>query len=81
MSLVQHNPTLFDTTIFENVRYGLVGTSYENSSEEHIRNLVREACRTANAHDFISKLPSGYETLVGEGGAMLSGGHCPRPDP
>lgn len=78
MSLVQQNPTLFDTTIFKNVRYGLVGTSYENSSEEDVRNLVHEACRTANAHDFISKLPSGYETPVGEAGVMLSGGQKQR---
>ncbi|KAF2443473.1 ABC transporter [Karstenula rhodostoma CBS 690.94] len=78
MSLVQQNPTLFDTTIFENVRYGLAGTSYENSSREDVCNLVHEACRTANAHDFISKLPSGYETPVGEAGVMLSGGQRQR---
>lgn len=78
MSLVQQNPTLFDTTIFENVRYGLVGTSYENSPEEDVHNLVHEACQTANAHEFISKLPNGYETPVGEAGVMLSGGQKQR---
>lgn len=78
MSLVQQNPTLFDTTIFENVRYGLVGTPYENSSEQEARNFVHEACRTANAHEFISKLPSGYDTPVGEAGVMLSGGQRQR---
>ena len=78
MSLVQQNPTLFDTTIFENVRYGLVGTAYEHSGEENVRSLVHEACRTANAHDFITKLPSGYDTPVGEAGVMLSGGQRQR---
>ncbi|UPX16540.1 ABC-type xenobiotic transporter [Ascochyta rabiei] len=78
MSLVQQNPTLFDTTIFENVRYGLVGTPYENSPEEEVRNLVHDACRIANAHDFICKLPNGYGTPVGEAGVMLSGGQKQR---
>jgi ATP-binding cassette subfamily B (MDR/TAP) protein 1 len=78
ISLVQQSPTLFDTTIFENVRYGLVNTPHESASEEDLEHLIHDACRTANAHDFISKLPSGYQTHVGEAGSMLSGGQKQR---
>jgi ATP-binding cassette subfamily B (MDR/TAP) protein 1 len=78
ISLVQQSPTLFATTIFENIRYGLVGTPFENASEEEVRRLVYNAARTANAHNFVSKLPQGYDTLVGEAGVLLSGGQKQR---
>ncbi|KAJ5840945.1 ABC transporter sequence [Penicillium rubens] len=78
ISLVQQSPTLFATTIFENIRYGLVGTPDENASRENIENIVYGATRLANAHDFITKLPDGYDTLVGEAGVLLSGGQKQR---
>lgn len=57
---------LFAATVAENVRLG-----YEAVSDE----AMIEACKQANAHDFIIKLPNGYNTRIGEGGvAVLSGG-------
>ncbi|ORY03827.1 P-loop containing nucleoside triphosphate hydrolase protein, partial [Clohesyomyces aquaticus] len=78
ISLVQQSPTLFATTIFENIRHGLVDTQYENLSNEEVQSLVYKAADTANAHKFITELPDGYDTLVGETGGLLSGGQKQR---
>ncbi|RYC61987.1 hypothetical protein CHU98_g4209 [Xylaria longipes] len=78
ISLVSQEPTLFSTTIFHNIRYGLFGTKFENESAEKQKELVIEAAKKANAHDFISSLPEGYETNVGERGFLLSGGQKQR---
>lgn len=78
ISLVSQEPTLFATTIFGNIRHGLIGTKHEGKSEEEIRELIEDAARMANAHDFISSLPEGYETNVGERGFLLSGGQKQR---
>ncbi|KAF5020680.1 hypothetical protein F66182_7294 [Fusarium sp. NRRL 66182] len=78
MALVSQEPTLFGTTIFHNIRHGLIGTKHENASEEVQRELVIEAAKKANAHDFVSSLPDGYETHVGERGFLLSGGQKQR---
>ncbi|KAI0190211.1 ABC multidrug transporter Mdr1 [Xylaria flabelliformis] len=78
ISLVSQEPTLFSTTIFHNIRYGLFGTKFENESAEKQKELIIEAARKANAHDFISSLPEGYETNVGERGFLLSGGQKQR---
>lgn len=68
-SLVLQDTVLFSTTIAENIAYGR-----PNATEEE----VVEAAKAANAHDFISKLPKGYQTEVGERGMMLSGGERQR---
>ncbi len=78
ISLVSQEPTLFGTTIFNNIRHGLIGTKYENESEEKQKDLIIGAAKMANAHDFISALPEGYETNVGERGFLLSGGQKQR---
>ncbi|ESZ90236.1 ABC multidrug transporter Mdr1 [Sclerotinia borealis F-4128] len=78
ISLVSQEPTLFGTTIFENIRHGLIGTKFENEKEERQRELVIEASKMANAHDFVSALPEGYETNVGERASLLSGGQKQR---
>ncbi|GAB7355274.1 hypothetical protein MBLNU459_g5817t3 [Dothideomycetes sp. NU459] len=78
ISLVSQEPTLFATTIFGNIRHGLIGTTHENKSEQDIRDLVESAAKMANAHDFVSGLPEGYETNVGERGFLLSGGQKQR---
>lgn len=78
VSLVNQEPTLFGTTIFENIRYGLVGTEHENESEEKQRELVIAAAKKSNAHDFVNNLPEGYETNVGDRGFLLSGGQKQR---
>jgi len=78
IGLVSQEPTLFSTTIRKNVEHGLVGTPHENASPEEKLRLVREACIKANADGFISKLPLGYDTMVGERGYFLSGGQKQR---
>ena len=49
IGLVSQEPTLFSTTILENIRYGLIGTNLENAPIEEIEELVTSAARTANA--------------------------------
>jgi len=78
VGLVSQEPTLFATTIKGNVAHGLIGTPYEKASEEEKFKLIKEACIKSNADGFISKLPQGYETLVGERGFLLSGGQKQR---
>lgn len=74
IGLVGQEPTLFATTIKGNVMHGLINTPWENASEEEKFKLVKEACVKANADGFITKLPLGYDTMVGERGFLLSGG-------
>lgn len=57
IGLVQQEPFLFNDTIYKNVAYGLIGTDWEDESEEKKRELVREACQEAFADEFIDKLP------------------------
>ncbi|KAH8647770.1 P-loop containing nucleoside triphosphate hydrolase protein [Xylariales sp. PMI_506] len=78
ISLVSQEPVLFSTTVFENIRFGLFGTPFENEPKEKLRERVEEAAKTANAHDFITALPEGYQTQVGEQGFLLSGGQKQR---
>ena len=70
IGVVSQEPVLFNMTIRQNL---LMGIDYEASREEII-----EACKKANCHTFISQLPEGYDTLVGEHGGMLSGGQKQR---
>jgi ATP-binding cassette subfamily B (MDR/TAP) protein 1 len=69
IALVQQEPALFASSIHENILYG---------RPEATQTEVIEAARAANAHTFISSLPEGYDTLVGEGGIQLSGGQKQR---
>ncbi|KAK1580500.1 ABC transporter [Colletotrichum navitas] len=78
MALVSQEPTLFATTIYQNIGYGLIGTRHENATEVERKKLIENAARMANAHDFISSLPEGYMTNVGERGFLLSGGQKQR---
>jgi ATP-binding cassette subfamily B protein len=68
-ALVLQEPVLFSTTIAENIAYGRPGATEQE---------IAEAAKAANAHDFILRLPNGYDTQVGERGAMLSGGERQR---
>lgn len=78
IGLVSQEPTLFATTIRGNVAHGLINTPHEYSSPEEQFKLIKEACVKANADGFISKLPLGYDTMVGERGFLLSGGQKQR---
>lgn len=78
VGLVSQEPTLFATTIKGNVAHGLIGTKWEHASEEEKEALIKDACIKANADGFITKLPLGYDTLVGERGFLLSGGQKQR---
>jgi ATP-binding cassette subfamily B (MDR/TAP) protein 1 len=78
IGLVGQEPILFAVSIFENIRYGLIGTDYENASEASQREMIVEAAKKANAHEFISQLSDGYETNVGQRGFLLSGGQKQR---
>jgi ABC-type multidrug transport system fused ATPase/permease subunit len=71
---VTQEPILFKAKIWENVAHGLIGTPLENASKEEQLKVVIQACKDANAHDFITKLPDQYDTAVGERGLLLSGG-------
>ncbi|KAL5227561.1 hypothetical protein ABZP36_015826 [Zizania latifolia] len=70
MGLVGQEPVLFNDTIRANITYGKHG---EVTEEE-----VTAVAKTANAHEFISGLPQGYDTMVGEKGVQLSGGQKQR---
>ena len=78
ISLVSQEPTLFGTTIYGNIAHGLIGTKHERIESEKQNELIIQAAKMANAHDFISGLPEGYETNVGERGFLLSGGQKQR---
>ncbi|KAI2749146.1 hypothetical protein DTO012A8_9860 [Penicillium roqueforti] len=78
ISLVSQEPVLFGTTIYQNIRHGLIGTRFEHEPEEKVKELVENAAKMANAHDFIIALPEGYETNVGQRGFLLSGGQKQR---
>lgn len=68
---VQQEPFLFNDTIFRNIEYGLIGTSLENISKDEKMELVKKACHDNFADEFIDRLPEGYYTMVGDGGAKL----------
>ncbi|KAI5072373.1 hypothetical protein GOP47_0012479 [Adiantum capillus-veneris] len=72
MGLVSQEPLLFNDTIRANIKYGLEGDA-EVSEEE-----MQKAAEIANAHKFISSLPLGYDSMVGEKGVQLSGGQKQR---
>jgi ABC-type multidrug transport system fused ATPase/permease subunit len=57
IGLVQQEPFLFNDTIFKNVAYGLIGSPWENETEEKKRELVKEACQESFADEFIDRLP------------------------
>lgn len=78
ISLVSQEPTLFSNTIYENIKHGLIGTQWENADAETQRELIINAAKMANAHDFVMSLPEGYETNVGDRGFLLSGGQKQR---
>ncbi|WCJ37207.1 ABC transporter family protein [Euphorbia peplus] len=69
LGLVNQEPVLFATSIKENILFGKEGASMDD---------IIDAAKSANAHDFIVKLPDGYETEVGQFGFQISGGQKQR---
>ncbi|RMZ83543.1 hypothetical protein DV738_g1088, partial [Chaetothyriales sp. CBS 135597] len=78
IALVQQEPVLFSQTIRGNILNGLIGSRFEHETDEQKTERIIRAAKMANAHDFISALPEGYETNVGERGFLLSGGQKQR---
>ncbi|MGB8714446.1 MAG: lipid A export permease/ATP-binding protein MsbA [Onishia taeanensis] len=69
IALVSQQVTLFNTTIGQNIAYGVDDPDQE---------AIEAAARAAFAHDFIMELPKGYDTQIGDNGVMLSGGQRQR---
>mmetsp|Transcript_23996 Transcript_23996/g.35489 ORF Transcript_23996/g.35489 Transcript_23996/m.35489 type:complete len:1339 (+) Transcript_23996:92-4108(+) len=69
IGLVGQEPALFASSIKENIAYGCPDATYDQ---------IVQAAKMANAHDFISSFPDGYDTQVGDKGAQLSGGQKQR---
>ena len=78
IALVQQEPVLFSQTVKENIANGLIGSRFEHESGDEKTDRIIRAAKMANAHDFITSLPDGYETHVGERGVLLSGGQKQR---
>lgn len=74
---ITRKPKLFDTSIRQNLLYGLLEDP-EALTKNEIEELLISACKLANAWSFISELPDGLDTNVGESGTMLSGGQKQR---
>ena len=69
IAIVSQDPFLFSTSVRENIAFGVPGATDEE---------VERAARMAQAHDFVSALPDGYDTVIGERGITLSGGQRQR---
>jgi ATP-binding cassette, subfamily B, bacterial MsbA len=69
IGIVPQESILFSSSIRENIAYGKIGATEEE---------IHDAAKAANAHDFITRLSDGYDTLVGERGTKLSGGERQR---
>lgn len=70
---VSQTPTLFPATVAENISYGLPMDSRYNT-----KTCIISAAKQAGVHDFVSSLPQGYDTPLGDGGMALSGGQAQR---
>ena len=69
IGLVSQHVLLLNATVAENIGYGRYGTDREQ---------IERAARAAHAHEFIERLPQGYDTLIGDEGLRLSGGQRQR---
>ena len=69
ITIVLQDSILFGVSVRDNISYGLLGASQKE---------IEAAAHLANAHDFIMRLPQGYDTILGERGATLSGGQRQR---
>ena len=77
MAIVSQEPSLFNASIAENIRYGALKDDGEYDLTVTEDDLMR-AARDANLVEFVPKLPEGYNTNVGEKGTQISGGQKQR---
>ena len=73
IGIIPQDPSLFHRTLFENIAYGRIDAAHSITKQQAI-----EAAKKAHAHQFIERLPNGYNSLVGERGIKLSGGQRQR---
>ena len=71
LGIVSQEPTLFNSSIAENIKYG------DNTREVSMEEVI-EAAKKSNIHNFVARLPQGYDTNVGGKGTQLSGGQKQR---
>ncbi|MBK6484761.1 MAG: ATP-binding cassette domain-containing protein [Chitinophagaceae bacterium] len=69
IGIVSQEPVLFNDTVYNNLAFGMEGATEAT---------VIDAAKVANAHDFISRMPEGYQTIIGDRGGKLSGGEKQR---
>lgn len=77
MGIVCQEPILFNDTVYNNITFG-VDTSQPAPNGGTWEQAVEQAARIANAHSFITDLPEGYQTVIGDRGSRLSGGQRQR---
>ncbi|KPN29764.1 putative ABC transporter ATP-binding protein [Halolamina pelagica] len=76
VGIVEQNPYMFSGTAEENIAYG--DLSVLSGDDESVSDAVVDAAKAAEAHEFITDLPEGYDTEIGERGVKLSGGQRQR---
>lgn len=77
MGIVCQEPILFNDTVYNNITFG-VDTTQPAPNGQTWQEAVEQAARIANAHEFISAMPEGYQTVIGDRGSRLSGGQRQR---
>ena len=77
MGIVSQEPVLFNDTVYNNITFG-VDTTQPAPNGGTWQEAVEQAARIANAHAFISDMPEGYQTVIGDRGSRLSGGQRQR---
>ncbi|KAF2647953.1 ABC transporter-like protein [Lophiostoma macrostomum CBS 122681] len=76
--VVQQDAVLFNDSVLNNILHGLIGSPYNELSDREKRRLATKVCKDIQAHEFISQLPQGYDTVVGNRGSLVSGGQRQR---
>ena len=77
MGIVCQEPILFNDTVYNNIAFG-VDTTQPAPAGMSWPEAVEQAARIANAHEFIARMPEGYQTVIGDRGSRLSGGQRQR---
>jgi subfamily B ATP-binding cassette protein MsbA len=77
MGIVCQEPVLFNDTVYNNITFG-VDTTLPAPNGMSWDEAVEQAAKIANAHEFISAMPEGYQTSIGDRGSRLSGGQRQR---